>query len=172
MKSLAAKDEVFLRCVSEKMQTYFGMDKRRISHALMVAEFARKLIKNTAANPVETLCAAYLHDIGIHEAERKYQSTAGKWQEIEGPPIAEEILKDLGAGEDLAKNVLRLIGKHHTIAGVDSEEFRILWDADALVNFSETLQDKPDTFIESKLERHMATSQGLKLAREMFLNKG
>ena len=36
------------------------------------------------------LSAAYLHDIGIKEAERKYQSSAAPYQEQEGPAIARD----------------------------------------------------------------------------------
>ena len=39
--------------------------------------------------------AAVLHDIGIREAERKHGSSAGKYQEVEGPPIARRILEKL-----------------------------------------------------------------------------
>lgn len=36
--------------------------------------------------------AALLHDIGIKESERKYHSSAGHYQEIEGPAIAKCLL--------------------------------------------------------------------------------
>ena len=45
--------------------------------------------------------AAVLHDIGIRPSEAKYQSCSGKYQEIEGPPIALEILKDCSVSEDM-----------------------------------------------------------------------
>ena len=56
--------------------------------------------KKKKGNLAVILSAAYLHDIGIHEAERKYQSTAARYQEEEGPPIAREILIKLGAREE------------------------------------------------------------------------
>ena len=41
------------------------------------------------------ISAAILHDIGIHKAEEKYKSSAGNYQEIEGPPIAKAIMEKL-----------------------------------------------------------------------------
>ena len=41
-----------------------------------------------------------MHDIGIHEAERKYNSSAGNYQELEGPAIAADILSDYGLTQD------------------------------------------------------------------------
>lgn len=40
--------------------------------------------------------AAYVHDIGIKPAEKKYGSCGGKLQEQEGPAAAKEILERLG----------------------------------------------------------------------------
>ena len=58
------------------------------------------------------LCAAYLHDIGIQESERKHQSTAPEYQEQEGPPIARTLLEKLGAKDALIDEVCDIIGHH------------------------------------------------------------
>ena len=49
--------------------------------------------------------AAYVHDIGIKISEEKYNSSAGKYQEIEGPPIAEEMLTKLGYDKHVIERV-------------------------------------------------------------------
>ena len=49
--------------------------------------------------------AAYVHDIGIKISEEKYNSSAGKYQEIEGPPIAEEMLTKLGYDKNVIERV-------------------------------------------------------------------
>ena len=53
--------------------------------------------------------SAILHDVGIHEAERKYGSAAGKYQEIEGPPIAGEILKKSDIPSEAVEHICRII---------------------------------------------------------------
>ena len=74
-------------------------DPRRIQHALKVYQFA-SLIGRMEGLPGDVQdvleIAAILHDIGIHAAEKKYGSTAGKYQEQEGGPLAEQILHELG----------------------------------------------------------------------------
>ncbi|MGW8312874.1 MAG: HD domain-containing protein [Desulfuromonadales bacterium] len=159
----------FLAEVRMAMEQYFGEDQRRIDHALQVSVYAENLLAYIDADPVLTLTAAYLHDIGIHEAESKHGSSSGKWQELEGPPIAREILGNLGADDPLIDLVAEIVGNHHTAAAVDSPEFRILWDADAMVNFAEVLPNKTEQQIEDILQNHMVTEAGFRIARKLFL---
>ncbi len=164
-----ADQKAFLAKVRNAMQGYFGADQRRIDHALQVSLYAEELLAYVDADPVITLAAAYLHDIGIHEAERKHSSSSGKWQEIEGPPIARAILANLDAGEALTGQVAAIVASHHTRNGIDSPEFRIIWDADALVNFAGALPGKSIAQIESALNDHMVTEPGFRIARRIFL---
>ena len=164
-----AGQKAFLAKVRAAMQDYFGADQRRIEHALQVSCYAEELLAYIDADPVTTLAAAYLHDIGIHEAERKYGSSSGKWQEMEGPPIARQILAGLGAAEDLIERVVDIVANHHTRDGVDAPEFRIIWDADALVNFAAALPAKSAGQIESVLQGHMVTEPGFRIARKIFI---
>lgn len=117
------------------MRQYFGSDQRRINHALKVLKYAEE---QKAGDPDVIAAAAILHDIGIHEAERKYNSNAGKYQEIEGPAIAKEILEKI---EDFPKEkipeVLDIIGHHHHPRKEETENFKILYDADCRVNREE-----------------------------------
>jgi len=159
----------FLDQVKSEMETYFGKDRNRIEHALQVAGYARELLRQIDADEQLTMTAAYLHDIGIHEAERKHGSSAGKYQELEGPAVADAILRKLGASAGFSAAVCATVGKHHTPAGVDAPEFRILWDADALVNLQEVLPGKPPAEIEKILDKSLVTEHGLRLARNKFL---
>jgi HD superfamily phosphodiesterase len=161
--------KIFLVKVRNAMGQYFGKDQRRIDHALQVSVYAENLLAYIEADPVITLASAYLHDIGIHEAEQKHGSSSGKWQELEGPPIAREILSKLGADDSLINRVAEIVGNHHTAAAVDSPEFRILWDADAMVNFAEILPNKTEQQIEDILQNHMVTEAGFRIARRLFL---
>jgi hypothetical protein len=116
-----------------------------------------------------TLSAAYLHDIGIHEAERKHNSNSGKWQEIEGPPIATGILTELNVESSFTELVAEIVANHHTRDGVNSPEFRVIWDADALVNFAKVLPGKAEEQIETILQDHMETEAGFRIARRIFI---
>ena len=60
------------------MKRYFQKDFRRIGHATKVARYAEQIAGQEKGDLVIVLCAAYLHDIGIHEAERKHGSTEAK----------------------------------------------------------------------------------------------
>lgn len=159
----------FLQQVSLSMQTYFGSDQRRITHALQVAAHARELLQYIDADPRVTLCAAYLHDIGIPEAERKFGHASGKLQEQEGPPVARKLLQGLGAADELIRVVCDLVGNHHTPAAIDSPEFRILWDADMLVNLQELVTGKTPVQIEKLLNQGLVTEPGYRRARTIYL---
>jgi len=84
---------------------------------------------------LEILCtAAVLHDIGIHAAEEKYGNCSGKYQEIEGPAPAREILSRLTTDKELIDRVCFLIAHHHTYSGIDGSDWQILLEADFIVN--------------------------------------
>jgi uncharacterized protein len=79
------------------MIEYFGKDVRRINHALKVYGFASTICRGEKLTQREidlTEMASILHDIGIPEAERKYYSSSGKYQEMEGPAVARIILRN------------------------------------------------------------------------------
>ena len=166
---LSVEQQSFLAQVRVAMECYFGDDQKRIEHAVQVFRHAEELLTFIEADPVLTLTAAYLHDIGIHEAERKHGSNAGNWQELEGPPVATLILAELDAAMAFVDQVAEIVGRHHTRGGVDSPEFRILWDADALVNFAGTLPAKTDQQVEELLRNHMVTAPGFRIARRLFM---
>lgn len=66
---------------------YDGKDLRRINHLLKVYTYAKMIGEGEGLTPEEQYIletAAILHDIGIHESERKYNSSAGNYQELEG----------------------------------------------------------------------------------------
>jgi len=56
--------------ISLEMKKYLGGDLKRVNHALKVARHAEEILKMEGGNPLVVLGAAYLHDIGIHEAEK------------------------------------------------------------------------------------------------------
>ncbi|MRR35142.1 HD domain-containing protein, partial [bacterium] len=120
--------------VEQAMKEYFGADQRRIDHALRVTGFAGEILAQEPGVREVVIAAALLHDIGIREAERKHGSSAGDLQELEGPPVAREILSSLGYDEAIIGEVCSIIASHHSPGEVETDNFRIIWDADWLVN--------------------------------------
>ena len=156
--------------VLNKMILYFGSDSVRIHHAMKVYCFAGALWEEEAraegfADSDERrntlLLAAILHDIGIHEAERKYHSTAGKFQEMEGPSIAEQILLECDVDPGLIARVCYLVGHHHTYGLIDDLDFQILVEADLFVNLEEEHAGKDAVL--SVREKYMRSAGAKKL---------
>ena len=157
--------------VMEKMIRYFGHDVRRINHAMKVYDFALLISSLEDADIVTRGIIGYtaiLHDIGIHEAERKYNSTAGNYQQIEGPPIARQILTELGVDEDIIERICFITGNHHTYNKIDGIDFQILVEADFLVNIYE--DEMKREAVESVCERVFRTGSGKELLRLMYLD--
>ena len=134
------ENELVVEQVIMKMIAYYGNDLKRTHHALKVHSFARTIAKLEGLSSEEKLTlevAAVLHDIGIPESERKYNSSAARYQEKEGPPVARELLKDLSLDKKMEERVCFMIGHHHTYEKVDKTDFQILFEADFLVNMYE-----------------------------------
>ena len=134
-------------------------------------DFAEKIQAAEDGDALVVKASAILHDIGIQEAERKYYSSAGKYQEIEGPPVAEKILKNCNISAGTIEHICRIIANHHTAKDIDTKEFRIIWDADNLVNLQGELKDANRRRIEKIIERVFKTNEGYKIATELFLGK-
>lgn len=146
-------------------------DPRRIQHFIKVYGFASAIseAEGMDVRGQEILnAAAVLHDIGIRESERKYGSCEGKYQQIEGVPVAREILGKLGTDEELAERVCFLIAHHHTYDGIDSTDWQILVEADFLVNIFEENMDRKA--IEAIRDKVFKTNTGVKMINKMYLN--
>lgn len=153
----------------DAMKEYFGDDEKRIKHALRVLANAEKIIEKEKGDPEVVIPSAIFHDIGIHEAERKYGSNAGKYQEIEGPPIARRILTQLGVKKEIIDEVCEIIAHHHSPGKVNTTNFRILYDADWLVNLPDEYDISDREKTEQVIEKLFLTPTGRDLARKTFL---
>lgn len=173
---LAERDDLFKDRVAIEMKRYFGRDFKRIGHAMKVARHAQDIMKELDdlreqdGNPAVILSAAYLHDIGIKEAERKYGSNEARYQETEGPPVAREILSRLRAREELIEEVCDIIGHHHHPKEKETLNFKVLYDADLIVNIEENLKEHgiASEKVAALIEKAFFTDAGRSLARKIF----
>lgn len=174
---LAKKQDLLKERVAVEMKRYFKNDFRRIGHATRVA----RLVKEIGAlvmdrgedgfNPAVAGIAAYLHDIGIKEAEKKFASASPKYQHQEGPPVARGILAELGANEGIIEEVCDIVGHHHSPRPEETINFKVLYDADLIVNLEE--QQKEALSSQEHLAKIVSgsflTDEGSQVARKTFL---
>ena len=121
-----------------KMTEFNKGDAKQIQHFIKVYEYAHIIGKLEGLDEkVQKILdiASILHDIGIHPSEEKYGRCDGKLQEQEGPFYARKMLSDFPeVTKEEIDRVCYLIGHHHTYTNVDGEDYRILLEADFLVN--------------------------------------
>ena len=153
----------------QEMEKVFAADQRRIDHARAVLNYAEQIQVAEGGSPLVVKAAAILHDIGIHEAERKHGSSGAKYQEMEGPPIAKAVLERQGVPADIVEHVCRIIASHHSAKDIDTTEFRIVWDADWLVNLSSEFSDASRERLTEIIEKTFKTHKGREIATETFL---
>ncbi len=151
------------------MKAHFKKDARRINHARKVTEYAEELLKREGGDYSIVIGAAVLHDIGIHQAQKKYGSTAGKYQEKEGPPIARRILAELGLEQNQINEICDIIAHHHSPGKITSRNFAILYDADWLVNLRDEYDIQDRNKLSHIIEKVFLTKSGQTLAREIYL---
>ena len=136
----AVRKEALVRA----MEDYFDGDTRRVCHAEKVMGYAEQILaEEEGADPNVVLAAAVLHDIGIRNAEARHGSSAAVHQETEGPPVARDILARLEYPSQFVDEVCDIIGHHHHPRDVETVNFKVVYDADLLVNIEETGKGEP-----------------------------
>jgi len=151
-------DRIIAEVVAAMMEKNKG-DQKRIEHSLKVFSYAQALgrIEGIDAEKQHILeLTALLHDIGIHVAEKKYQSSAAHYQELEGPKVAEEILQQVHVPHHIIDRVSFIISRHHTFTAIDGIDFQLLVESDFLVN---AVEDK------------MSESQIVSFAQNIFKSR-
>ena len=155
--------------VVSAMIAYEQGHARRINHFIKVHGFAKAIgemeMLDTQSQEILEV-AALTHDIGIKNSELKYGSSAGKYQQAEGPPEAQRLLEKLGYSPDLTDRVCWLIAHHHTYHLNEGSDYQILIEADFLVNaFEETLSE---TAIRNINDTVFKTRTGKLFLKQMF----
>ena len=140
-----------------------------IEHTLKVLKNAEDIMngENIGEEEKEFISiTAILHDIGAVEAQKKYGSIDGVYQEKEGPAVAKEILKKVGYNKNIDR-ICFIIGNHHTPSKIDGLDFQILVEADFLVNiFEDSIERKS---IENIRNNIFKTNSGISLLNKLYL---
>lgn len=161
---------MFIERIIEEMKETFKEIPFGIEHSLKVLKNAEEIIEGEKIQEDKDLIriVAILHDIGVVEAQRKYGSIDGMYQEKEGPAIARKILKNLGYHKNIDR-ICFIIGHHHTPSKIDGMDFQILWEADLLENL--TVMDKQNQQQEIKqcIEENFKTNTGREIAYRRFI---
>jgi hypothetical protein len=76
-------------------------------------------------------------------------------------------MKKLELEPETIVHVCRIVGSHHSAKDIDTPEFRVIWDADWLVNIPEECPD----ISEEKIIKIFKTESGKKLALQKFTEK-
>lgn len=153
-----------------KMTEFNAGDPKRIQHFIKVFEFAHVIGVEEQLEEQQLRIldmAAIMHDIGIRPSEEKYGRCDGKLQEQEGPFYAREMLSKFSeVTEGETDRICYLIAHHHTYNNVDGLDYRILLEADFLVNAME--DDLPKDAIITFRDKVFETKTGLHLIDTMF----
>lgn len=152
-----------------EMIDYYGGEPKYIQHFIKVHRFAQMIgrAERLDAHTQFVLeAAALVHDIGIKPAQEKYGSHSGKLQEQEGPAPARKMLAGLDFEAADIDRICYLIAHHHTYANVDGLDYRILLEADFLVNLYE--DGLSDSAVCAALKNIFRTDAGTRICRAMF----
>ena len=85
--------------------------------------------------------------------------------------MAREILTKLGAEEGIIEEVCDIIGHHHTPRDDESVNFKVIYDADLIVNLEEKQKESPTPpeHLEKIIGKSFLTKSGKELARKVLL---
>jgi putative nucleotidyltransferase with HDIG domain len=155
-----------------EMELVFSETQGMIDHTKTVLGHAEAIQRVEGGDLVIVRSSAILHDIGIPRAREVHGSSSGEYQEIEGPPIARELLAKHGFTQAQIDHIAGIVANHHSDADpeiVSTLEFHILWDADWLVNFPRRYREATSEEKAAAIDSIFKTGKGKALAREMFL---
>jgi HD superfamily phosphodiesterase len=152
------------------MELLFGDDKKRIKHAKKVMGYVQEILREEDGDWHILMPASILHDVGIKVAEEKYGSSNGHLQEKEGPGVARRLLLKLGMRMEDIEEICEIIAHHHSPGIIKTNNFKILYDADLLVNLDEEMQTREKSKLQKIIESSFLTPAGKKLAKETYLS--
>jgi len=126
--------------ILEKMIIASNGSAHDINHLIKVHSYAKiigELEELDMLSQYILEIAAIVHDIACPMLREKYGHSDGRLQEQEGPAMAAEFLAQFDLGEPILERVLYLVGHHHSPESIDGDDYRILLEADYIVNAGE-----------------------------------
>lgn len=162
---------MFKEKIIREMKEIFEEIPFGVEHTLKVLQNAEDIMEgeNIGKEEKELISiVAILHDIGAVEAQKKYGSIGGAYQEKEGPGVAREILKKVGYDKNIDR-ICFIIGNHHTPSKIDGIDFQIQWEADLLENLTVMDKQKEQQKIRKCIEENFKTTTGKKIAYDRFV---
>lgn len=155
--------------IIRKMIAFSNGNLHDINHFLKVYAYARTIAEQERLPLKEretAEIAAVVHDIACPLCREKYGNTDGKHQEVEGVVLARDFLKDSGLAADVIERVVYLVGHHHTYENADGTDYRILLEADYLVNADESHYSREN--IENAMKTIFKTQTGIALLKSVY----
>ena len=140
-----------------------------ICHFLKVWAYAKNIGEQEGLDELtqQTLeFAAIVHDIACPILRREYGNSPHDLQEKYGPPMVREFYKDSGMSEEMLERICYLVGHHHTFTDVDGLDYRILLEADFLVNAGEN--EKYRNSVDRFRQEVFRTKTGTALLNSMY----
>lgn len=163
-RSLIIKEKLI-----KELEDYFGSDAKRINHAKQVMNYADQLLCLEGGDWHIVIPASILHDLGIKVAEEKYGSSAGHFQEQEGPGIARVILLRLGFNLSDTEEICQIIRYHHSPGKINTQNFKIIYDSDWLVNLKDEVDLKSKGKVKAIINRVFFTQSAKEIAQKKYL---
>lgn len=158
--------------ILEKMIVYSKGNIHDIDHLIRVWTYAKtigELEKLDAETQFILEAAAITHDIACPLCREKYGNTNGKYQEMEGIPLAAAFLEDTGMTRDQIERVKFLVGHHHTFKDIIGKDLQILIEADYIANASENGYSEIN--VKNFLDKAVKTATGKRLIEAVLLTK-
>ena len=154
-----------------KMIAFEAGCAERVQHFLKVYQYAQIIAdaENLRGEEREILdVTTLMHDIAIGPCEKTYGHCTGKLQEQEGPAYAKAMLAETGcASATMVERVCWLIAHHHTYGDFEGLDYRILIEADYLVNAHEN--HAPREAVLNMRKKIFRTTMGTYLLDTLFL---
>lgn len=154
----------------QKMIEFYEGNVHDIEHFLKVHSYARLIgsLEGLDRKTLDTLeIAAIVHDIACPLCREKYGNTSGANQEAESEGLLLPFLAEFDLAEEVRERVIYLVSHHHTLSGIEGQDYQILIEADFLVNAAESQMSRKQA--ETFYEKVARTETGKRLLAQMYL---